>query len=305
MNLDCRVAMAPAVDDGLNWARDRHSWPLSEFSFFRECAGVHWHLQQLGSGPCVLLIHGTGASTHSWRALAPLLAERFTVLAFDLPGHAFTLGTPSGGLTLEAISDALATLLDTLAIRPRLIIGHSAGVAIAARMALAGRVEPRTIVSLNGALLPFNPAPGLLLAPLARLLAATPFVPLLFTWSARRRATVERLVRSTGSTLDAEGVDLYWRLVRSRRHVAGVLEMMAHWNLAPLARSLPQLAPSLLQLVGLGDRTVPPAHAERVRELLPAAHTVRLPGLGHLAHEERADLVMQAIDNYRAVFDGA
>jgi magnesium chelatase accessory protein len=296
--------MALAVDDSLNWARDQYSWPLSEVSFFRECAGVRWHLQQLGRGPCVLLIHGTGASTHSWRALAPLLAERFTVLAFDLPGHAFTLGMPSGGLTLDAISDALATLLESLAIRPRLIIGHSAGAAIAARMALAGQVTPRAIVSVNGALLPFNPVPGLLLAPLARLLAATPVVPLLFTWSARRRATVERLVRSTGSTLDARGLELYWRLVRSRRHVAGVLDMMAHWNLAPLARSLPQLAPPLLQLVGMDDRTVPPAHAERVRELLPAAHIVRLPGLGHLAHEERADLVMQAIDDLRAVFDG-
>ena len=296
--------MSPDAEDDLCWDRDRHGWPLSEASSFRESAGVRWHLQQLGSGPSVVLIHGTGASAHSWRSLAPLLARRWSVLAFDLPGHAFTVGAPGGGLTLNAISDAVATLLEKLSIRPQLIVGHSAGAAIAVRMALDARVAPRAIVSLNGALLPFSPVPGLLLAPLARLLAAMPVVPQLFSWSARRRATVERLIRSTGSTLDAEGVELYWRLVRSRRHVAGVLEMMARWDLAPLAQSLPGLSAPLLQLVGLADRTVPPAHAERVRELLPSAQTVGMPGLGHLAHEERADRVMQALAAHGTVPNG-
>jgi magnesium chelatase accessory protein len=289
------VLVDAATEEGLNWSRDCHSWPMSEASRFVEAAGILWHLQQLGSGPSVLLIHGTGASTHSWRGLAPLLAQRYSVLALDLPGHAFTVGTPNGGLSLNAISEAIATLLAQLSIRPRLVIGHSAGAAIAARMALDGRVMPDAMVSLNGALLPFDPMPGLLLAPLARILAAVPGVPGLFSWSARRRSAVERLIRSTGSTLDAEGVDLYWRLVRSRSHVAGVLDMMAHWDLAPLARCLPQLTVPLLQLVGSADRTVPPAHAGRVHELLPSAQTVLMPGLGHLAHEERPDLVMQAL----------
>jgi len=289
------VFVGAAAEEELDWSRDRYSWPLGDCSRFVEAAGVRWHLQQLGSGPSLVLIHGTGASTHSWRGLAPLLAERYSVLAFDLPGHAFTVGTPQGGLSLNAISEAVAALLAQLSIRPRVLIGHSAGAAIAARMALDNRVVAQAIVSLNGALLPFDPLPGLLLAPLARLLAATPGVPQLFSWSARRRGAVERLIRSTGSTLDAEGVELYWRLVRSPAHVAGVLQMMARWDLAPLAQALPRLAVPLLQLVGSADRTVPPGLAARVRELLPAVQTTVMPGLGHLAHEERPDLVMQAL----------
>jgi magnesium chelatase accessory protein len=289
-------------EEPLDWNRERLGWPLSDTSRFVEAAGIRWHLQQQGHGPSVVLLHGTGASTHSWRGLAPLLASRCSVLAFDLPGHAFTLGTPNGGLTLPAISAAVATLLAQLSIRPELIIGHSAGAAIAVRMALDKRVVPDTIVSLNGALLPFDPLPALVLAPLARVLAATPGVPQLFSWSARRRSAVERLIRSTGSHLDAEGVDLYWRLVRSPAHVAGVLSMMAHWDVAPLARALPELKVPLLQLVGSADRTVPPAHAARVRELLPAARTELLPGLGHLAHEEHPAQVMQALRLHEAVF---
>jgi magnesium chelatase accessory protein len=59
--------------------------------------------------PTVLLLHGTGASTHSWRALAPLLARRCTVVALDLPGHGFT-GTPAEaeGFSLPAVASGIS-----------------------------------------------------------------------------------------------------------------------------------------------------------------------------------------------------
>jgi len=62
--------------------------------------------------------------------------------------------------------------------------------------------------------------------------------------------------------------------------------MMAQWDLRPLAAALPRLAVPLVLCVGERDATVPPAEAERVRARVPAAHIVRQPGLGHLAHEE-------------------
>ena len=58
-------------------------------------AGLRWHVQMMGTGPQVLLLHGAGAATHSWRDVAPLLARDFTVIAPDLPGHGFT-DTPRG-----------------------------------------------------------------------------------------------------------------------------------------------------------------------------------------------------------------
>ena len=71
----------------LDWALENSTWPHAEISRFHQVGGLRWHVQQMGEGPPILLIHGTGASTHSWRDLAPLLAERFTVIAADLPGH--------------------------------------------------------------------------------------------------------------------------------------------------------------------------------------------------------------------------
>jgi magnesium chelatase accessory protein len=48
-------------------------------------------------------------------------------------------------------------------------------------------------------------------------------------------------------------------------------------------------------IVGERDRAVPPRDAARLRTLIPGAEVVRLPGLGHLAHEEDARAVARAI----------
>ncbi|WP_370516094.1 alpha/beta fold hydrolase [Novosphingobium sp. Gsoil 351] len=64
----------------------------------------------------------------------PLLAERFTVVAMDLPGHGFTRGRVRGGPSLPAIAGAVGALLDAMDVRPSVIAGHSAGAAIALRM---------------------------------------------------------------------------------------------------------------------------------------------------------------------------
>jgi magnesium chelatase accessory protein len=98
-----------------------------------------------------------------------------------------------------------------------------------------------------------------------------------------------------GPGLDAEGRALYRRLFESPGHVAGALAMMAAWDLAPLARELPHLTAPLELIVGEADRAVPPADARTVARRVPGARLRLLPGLGHLAHEERPDLAAAII----------
>jgi len=282
----------------LDWLHDGPGWPLSAHSRFVTVGTLRWHVQQCGTGPHLVLLHGTGSSTHSWAGLAPLLARHWTVSSMDLPGHGFTSGRPAGGLTLPAIAAAVAALLAELSVRSPLLVGHSAGAAIAVRATLDGGIEPRGIVSLNGALLPFSPMLALLFAPLARALALLPGTATLFSRRARHRSALQRLIDSTGSTLPPEGVDRYWRLVRSPRHVAGVIEMMAHWDLAPLARELRLLRVPLLQVVGSSDCTVPPEQATEVAAQVAGARTVMLEGLGHLAHEEDPARVAREIEHW-------
>lgn len=255
-------------------------------------------MQVLGSGPVLLLLHGTGATTHSWRSLAPLLAAHFTVVAPDLPGHGFTdmparRGSDRPGLSLPGMAAAVRDLLRVLDLRPRLGIGHSAGAAILARMCLDG-FDLAALISVNGALRPLGSVTGRFFSPLAKVLAQSTFASHLFAWSAGRSG-VQRMVAQTGSVIDQRGMDFYGRLAANPGHVAAALGMMANWDLPSLDRDMSRLRTPLFLIVGSKDRTISPEDAFEIRKRLPATRIDCLPGFGHLAHEERPDLVADLI----------
>jgi magnesium chelatase accessory protein len=270
----------------LSWGTDGADWPNREASRFINVAGYRWHVQVMGSGPVALLAHGTGAATHSWRALMPLLAKHFTLVAPDLPGHGFTETPPDSLLKLPGMARDLAALCRKLDVKPQLAIGHSAGAAILARMSLDRSIEPKLIVSLNGAFLPFDSTVSLLLSPLAKALTLNPLVPWFFAWRGSKPAAVQRLIAGTGSSIDEMGERFYRKLVSSPAHVGAALEMMANWNLRPLVRDLPRLRADFVLVAAANDRAIPPAVARRVRKLLPQAKLEIVSNHGHLAHEE-------------------
>ena len=283
------------MPEPLNFDRDAHDWPNRAASRIVETPNIRWHVQVAGSGPPLLLLHGTGASTHSWAGLLPLLAERYTVIAPDLPGQGFTSLTGRRDLSITGMSRALRTLLDTLNLEPHIAVGHSAGAAIAARMNLDGQLATESIVALNGAFVPFGGVVTRLFSPLAKLLTLNPIVPQIFAWSASDRSSVERLLKSTGSKIPEASLVLYQRLFASPPHVSSTLAMMASWDLDTLLRDLPRLKSPLFLIIGESDLTISPNDAHLISRLVPSCRTIRLPALGHLAHEENPVRIASAI----------
>lgn len=281
-------AAAPGRPD---WATDGADWPNRAASRFFRADGFRWHVQIAGSGPVLLLLHGTGAATHSWRDLLPLLAEHYTVVAPDLPGHGFTEAPAHAKMSLPGMARSLGKLLGQLGLSPALAAGHSAGAAILLRMALDGLIAPAKIAALNGALLPYGGEASAFFAPLARLIARNRLMPVLFSWHASDMRVVERLLAGTGSRLDAAGTQFYARLARRSGHAGAALAMMGNWELPPLLKEMPRLRAELLLVTGENDRAIPPADAGKLQKLLPSAKILRLNNLGHLAHEEAPGLV--------------
>jgi magnesium chelatase accessory protein len=273
----------------LSFATDGHDWPNREASRFVNAAGLTWHVQISGQGPVLLLLHGTGASTHSWRHLEPFLRPHFTVVALDFPGHGFTQSPPRELLTLPGMATGIADLLRDMKTVPDFAAGHSAGAAVIVRMTLDGRITPRGLISLNGALVPFGGVATHIFAPLAKFLFGNPLIPRLLAWKGQEAAAVDHVIRSTGSTIDAEGLEFYRRLVSSPDHISATLGMMANWQLEALHKELPRLGVPLLLIAGQNDKTTSPEEAFAVRALVPGAKVEVLRGLGHLAHEERGD----------------
>jgi magnesium chelatase accessory protein len=278
-----------------DWNREGRNWPNRSASSFIEAGGLRWHVQRMGQGPVLLLLHGTAAATHSWRTLMPLLAAHFTVIAPDLPGHGFTSAPKDAGYTLPAMSQSVAALLGEMGITPAMTVGHSAGAAIAAQMALDGALTG-PIVSINGALLPFPGFAAQLFPQMAKMLFLNPLMPRLFALTGQSESFVRRfLERSTGSRVDDSGARYYQRLFACSGHCAAALAMMANWDLDSLKRGLPALKSPVALLAGEDDAAVPPSVADQVAALIPLGSARKVAGLGHLAHEEAPDVMTAAI----------
>ncbi|UIP06913.1 alpha/beta fold hydrolase [Erythrobacter sp. SDW2] len=283
-----------------DWNRDGADWPNREHSRFIVNGGYRWHVQRMGpqGAPRCLLLHGTGAATHSWRDLVPLLAAGFEVLAMDLPGHGFTRSNFAKPVTLPGMAASVEALLEQEDFVPELIVGHSAGAAIGIQMLLAsGRKVP--LVGLNPALLPFPGLAAKLFPSLAQLLFANPLVSVIVARMMRAPTEPERfLKRATGSRLDAAGLRAYRALLTKSGHCDGAIRMMANWRLEDLQATLPRFAAPVLLVHASGDTAIPATAVQGAADLIPRARLVTMPGVGHLAHEERPRETSELISDF-------
>ncbi|MEM1025273.1 MAG: alpha/beta fold hydrolase BchO [Myxococcota bacterium] len=250
----------------------------------RRTDGVDWYFERGGEGPRLLMVHGTGASTHSWRGLIPSLSSTHEVMLVDLPGHGRS--GPCQEPSLPRVAETLGALLRDEGFEPKVVVGHSAGAAILLRMAADGLIAPDVVVSFNGAFLPFGGRWGpSFWSPMTRWLVQSG-LPGLFARRCVDEAGVRRLVERTGSRLDDEGVEAYRQLLVRPEHVEGALGMMAHWDLRPLWSVLSSLRTPVFLVAAQDDQTVSPSESASVADQLPLARFVRWPSFGHLAHEE-------------------
>ncbi len=266
-------------------------WPHRAASHAIRCPPHDWHVQVLGDGgPDLLLLHGAGGASHSWAALAPLLAGHRLIIP-DLPGQGFTRAGRRDRFGLPAMAADLARLCEAQGWRPAALIGHSAGAAIALELTGVMADPPRAVVGINAALAPFDGLAGWLFPLMARAMATSPFVAPAVAWMASQPRQVDRLLDSTGSLIDVRGRALYRMLAGRTQHVDGTLAMMAAWRLQPLIARMPEITLPVLLLAGATDGAVPPRVSAAAARRLGDAEFVELPALGHLAHEEDAATV--------------
>lgn len=284
----------------MNWLKHKAAWPHAEYSRFENVRPHRWHVQDMGAGPVVVLLHGAGASSHSYRAVMPLLARSHRVIAIDLPGHGFTVSGARSRAALDCISEDIRALLRHMNVRPQVLVGHSAGAAVATRMALDMTTPPDALVAINGAFEMFDGVAGWLFPMMAKMLSLNPLTGVIFSLTAGSEARVRQLLQSTGSEIDAEGIRLYHALISDRAHVEGTLAMMAQWRLERLLRDLPKVPCPALLLTGENDSAVPPSVSAAAAARMPNARHVTYPDRGHLLHEELPEAISEHILSFLA-----
>ena len=98
--------------------------------------GYKVHYLDQGAGPAVVLIHGFGGHTYSYRHLIPVFARDHRVITIDLKGYGYSERNAHAGLSLTAQVSMLKSLLEKLGIAHATFVGHSMGGGVVQRFAV-------------------------------------------------------------------------------------------------------------------------------------------------------------------------
>ena len=275
------------------------NWPNSQYSEYVETRFHSWHIQRLGKGrgKKILFIHGTGSSCHTWSDIIECLQDEFDVLLVDLPGHGFSRIPAPSQSSLQSVFNGLMELIEKIRFVPDLIIGHSAGAAIA--VLLSEKIKAKSgVICINAAFGEFPGLAGVMFPIFAKIIAVVPFSSDVLAGLSKNKERTEKLIANTGSKITRDRLDHYKVLFSKPNHVKGTLKLMAEWDLSEFLKNLKNCNSNINFLVGILDKTVPISVSKKWSQILPRAKYHEISGAGHLVHEEKPYEVSQIILNH-------
>lgn len=264
-------------------------------SSFVEVGGERIHVEVSGEGPPLLLIHGFGGSTYSWRDVEPALARHFRVVAVDLFGFGFTERPEDlERYTRDGQVDLLIGVLDALGIERAHVAGHSYGGGLA--MTLAVR-HPDRVMSL---VLVDSTAPSYA-DQRRKLVAALPAVTYVFTRAyALRPATIRRALERAwfdDEAISAEMVDQYLERLKiegaSRAYRGLTTPLVEHPDSRPVR--FEDLDLPVLVIWGEDDQLIPVIEGRAASEQMPQARFVAIQNCGHAPMEEQPQEFLDSV----------
>ncbi len=252
-------------------------------STFVDIAGVRLHLRDTGprDAPAVVMLHGFGASLHTWDDWAALLESDDRIIRIDLPGFGLTGPDPTGDYTDARSIAVLLALLDRLGVQRATFIGNSMGGRIAWAFAAAhpDRVAKLVLVSPDG-----FAGPGVEYGKLQEVPALMQVLPYTLPRS-MLRANLAIAYADQGRLTDATVQRAYDMMVAPgvRSAIVARMRQLVLPDPVPLLR---RLAMPTLLLWGDKDGMIPVSNAQDYLAALPNASLVVVPGIGHVPQEE-------------------
>ena len=161
-------------------------------SRFTTVDGLNIHYKRTGTGPPVLLLHGTGSSLHGFDRVAALLSSSFDVIRPDLPGFGLTGPRPDRDYRIQTFAKTVAAFLDSLGVQAASLVGNSLGGNIAWNFALDFPPRVQRLVLINATGYPDKSLP------LGLRLARNPVARVMLRRMASRSATERNLLSAVG-----------------------------------------------------------------------------------------------------------
>ena len=113
-----------------------------------EVDGVKLHYMTAGHGPTVVLLHGFAETSRMWRPIIPLLAEKFTVIAPDLPGIGDS-SIPTDKIDMLSAANRIHALVRSLGVEKARVVGHDIGLMVAYAYATQFPAETEKLVVMD------------------------------------------------------------------------------------------------------------------------------------------------------------
>ena len=261
------------------------------------------HYKDTGTGdPGIVMLHGFGGSTFSWRDALPALASERRVVAFDRPGFGLTTRPLPGEWTdgnpysMESQVGLTIGMMDELGLDEAVLVGHSAGAAVALQTALSHPERVKALVLVAPAV--YGGGPPSWIKPLLRIPQIRRLGPLV----------ARRLTGSLESVLDRSYADSslitpevregYKKPLQVDDWDRGLWEFTLAAGNGDLADRLNEVSVPTMVITGDSDRIVSPDDSRRVAAAIPGAELVVVPKAGHLVMEERPADFLQHLKRF-------
>ena len=272
-------------------------------SQFIEINGVSVHYKIKGQGePTMILLHGFGASTYSWREVMDPLSQLGTVVAYDRPAFGFTERPTSWNEGENPYSgknqvEILIGLMDSLEIKKAILVGNSAGGTVSLNTALTYPERVEALILVDAAAYQGGGAPSLI-----RPLLQTPQLDHLGPLIARQISVRgDEFIQSAWSDPSRISPDVY---ANYRKPLQAENWDLALWELTKASSSstvadrISEITLPALVVSGADDLIVPLELSLRLAEELSNAQLAVFQDCGHLPQEECPGLFINAVEQF-------
>jgi pimeloyl-ACP methyl ester carboxylesterase len=245
---------------------------------------VHLRTLRTGTGDTtVLLLHGYGESLLAWREVVTPLAQRFSIVAVDLPGSGLS-EKPSGYYSLEAMVARLDQALDQWIRGPVVIVGHSMGGEIAAALAIErpDRIIQTVLIAPAG----YGLGMGLTDEPFSTQQQG------LAGWSVKAREFLVP-VEDSDWLADPPEISAAARSDSASRFAAA--SFLRDFDFAALRNRFGEIEQPTLLIWGKLDPLIPIEIGRKIAAELPQVRFVELGNSWHRPHVEQPDRVVREI----------
>ncbi|MDC1533487.1 alpha/beta hydrolase [Polaribacter sp.] len=270
----------------------------NEFSKFVEIDGIQVHYRVEGKGIPIVLIHGTGASLHTWDDWTLKLKENYQVIRMDLPAFGLTGPNKSGDYSIKQYTQFLEEFVVKMKLDSMFLAGNSLGGNIAWNYASKNPEKVQKLILVDASGLPTNkPQPWIFK------MAKTPVLSKLFLYITPRNIiedNLKQVYEDDTKISDALITRFHDMALREGNRKAFVDRAKIDFKISEASKEeqLQNIQTPTLLIWGAKDTWIPLDNGKRMDALLPNSKLVVLQNSGHVPMEENPKESFKVLNDF-------